>query len=74
MEKIFKEMGKKTPIANKDMWKIQNQRHDANFSIKMLKTLLLIIVAWMNMIALKIYFQASITNNEKWAIPKLFIA
>ena len=30
--------------------------------------------AWLNMIALKMYFQASITNNEKWAIPKLFIA
>ena len=30
--------------------------------------------AWMNMIALKMYFQASITTNEKWAIPKLFFA
>ena len=30
--------------------------------------------AWMNIIAFKVYFQASITNNEKWAIPKLFFA
>ena len=28
--------------------------------------------AWMNMIVLKMYFQATITNKEKWAIPKLF--
>ena len=31
-------------------------------------------VAWMNVIALKMFLQASIINDGKWAIPKLFIA
>ena len=60
---------------SKNMWKIQTQRQSANFSDKNLwKYFDYVNKCSLNEYDLKMYFQASITNNEKWVIPKLFFA
>ena len=58
------------------MWKMQNQRHIDNFSDKNLKKQFDFMskCSLNEYDSLKMYVQASITNNEKWAIPKLFFA
>ena len=63
-------------VKNKNMLKIQIKGMLLISYIKIIENTLIswISATWMLMVALKMHFQASITNNEKWAMPKLFIA
>ena len=63
-------------VEKKNISKIQFQLYVANCSgINQCKAFSFMTkVAWLNMAALDIFYEASMTNNRKWAIPKLAIA